>query len=160
MPGVSAYHASEPELNFDTTSNGKQIRAYEYRAYIENKINIGKKIKTNIGLHISLFDVNNTIYHSVEPRFSTSYLFAKKWSVKISYAEMQQYLHLLTNTGIGLPTDLWVPPTDKIAPQKSKQIAGGIYHNFKNKYDISIEGFYKTINNQITYKEGESFLIP
>ncbi len=159
LPGVSNYKTSENNISVDTSTSGKNIRAYEYRVYIENKINIGKKIKTNIGLHSSLFNVNNTYYYSLEPRFSLSYNFAKQWAFKTSYTEMQQYLHLLASTGIGLPTDLWVPPTDNIPPQKSKQFTGGFYHNFRSKYNISIEGFYKTMTNMIAYKEGASYLI-
>ncbi len=78
--------------------------------------------------------------------------------MKASYARMQQYIHLLTNNNIGLPTDLWVPATDKILPQKSHQIAFGFAKTFSEMYSLSIEGYYKTMDNLIEYKDGASFM--
>jgi hypothetical protein len=72
---------------------------------------------------------------------------------------MNQYVHLLTNTGVGLPTDLWVPATDVLKPQNSWQIAGGFAKDFIDKEVLlSIEGYYKESKNVISYKEGASFL--
>jgi hypothetical protein len=71
---------------------------------------------------------------------------------------MNQYLHLLSNSTIGLPTDLWLPVTDSIHPQNSYQYAAGIAYSLTNQIDISIEGFYKNMVNLIEYKEGASFL--
>jgi hypothetical protein len=71
---------------------------------------------------------------------------------------MAQYIHLLTNSNVGLPTDLWVPSTDKLKPQTSDQIAWGLAQNFREEYEISLEGYYKTMNNVLEYKEGASFL--
>ncbi len=56
---------------------------------------------------------------------------------------MNQYIHLLSNTGIGLPTDLWVPSTDRIAPQHSSQISAGIAKELVEKgIQVSLEGGY------------------
>lgn len=72
---------------------------------------------------------------------------------------MQQYLHLLSNSGVSLPTDLWLPVTDKVKPQFSQQIAIGAAKTiFDDKYEISVEGYYKTMKNLIAYKNGESFI--
>jgi hypothetical protein len=69
-------------------------------------------------------------------------------------------LHLLSNAGIGLPTDLWVPATEKVKPQTSEQIAGGLARTIKIKnedYEFSLEGYYKKMNNIIDYKAGANF---
>jgi hypothetical protein len=73
---------------------------------------------------------------------------------------MNQYIHLLSNSGIGLPTDLWVSSTDKVKPQSSKQVAIGLAKDI-NERDITItlEGYYKNSDDVISYKEGASFLI-
>ncbi len=70
---------------------------------------------------------------------------------------MQQYIHLLTNSTIGLPTDLWLPSTDSIKPENSHQVALGFNYDFHKDWDLSIEGYYKTMDNLIEYKEGASF---
>ena len=72
---------------------------------------------------------------------------------------MNQFIHLLSNTGIGLPTDLWIPSSPKISPQRSQQIAIGLAKDI-HKYDLtfSLEGYYKKMSQIINYKEGASFL--
>ena len=70
---------------------------------------------------------------------------------------MQQYIHLLTNGTIGLPTDLWVPSTSSVKPEDSRQIAVGLAQTFRNKFEVSVEGYYKTMTNLIEYKDGASF---
>jgi hypothetical protein len=71
---------------------------------------------------------------------------------------MQQYVHLLTNSGLGLPTDLWVPATERIRPETSKQVALGFARTFKDEFEVSMEGYYKTMNNVIEYKDGATYL--
>ena len=79
--------------------------------------------------------------------------------MKASFAQMNQYVHMLSNTGLGLPTDLWVPTTDKIAPQQSSQVAFGFAKDLeKPGLALTLEGYYKNMNNIISYKEGSSFI--
>jgi hypothetical protein len=66
---------------------------------------------------------------------------------------------MISNTGISLPTDLWVPTTDRVKPQESQQIAFGFVKDFRKPVlSFSLEGYFKTMNNVIGYKEGASFL--
>jgi hypothetical protein len=71
---------------------------------------------------------------------------------------MNQFIHLLTNSGIGLPTDLWVPATRIVRPQQSQQWALGWAYSIKDDYEVSVEGYYKKMNNIIEYAEGASFV--
>ncbi len=158
-PGVSVYKImNEEAANVDTTMGETSIYANEFAMYIEDDYKISGVLKANIGLHYSGFLVNGKMYNSLEPRLSMRYLISEKWSAKISYAKMTQYIHLLTNNNIGLPTDLWVPATDRVLPQQSYQIAAGISTIFTDKYQLSVEGYYKKMNNLIEYKDGASFM--
>ena len=71
---------------------------------------------------------------------------------------MAQYIHLLVNSGIGLPTDLWLPVTDEVEPQLSDQIAIGYARELRRNFELSIESYYKWMNNLIEYKDGAGFL--
>jgi len=86
------------------------------------------------------------------------YLLPGDVAIKASYNTMMQYLHLLTNEGIGLPTDLWLPSTARVAPEFSWQTALGVAKTFNNKFEFSVEGYYKKMTNLISYKEGASFI--
>ena len=158
-PGASTIKLMDMELeDIDTITGQQNIHANEISAYIEDDYKISNNLKANLGLHYSGFLVNGKYYHSLQPRLAMRYLIDQSFSLKASYSYMQQYIHLLTNNNIGLPTDLWVPATDKILPQKSHQAALGISKHFQDKYKISIEGYYKTMDNLIEYKDGSSFM--
>ncbi|KAA3609350.1 MAG: TonB-dependent receptor [Calditrichaeota bacterium] len=133
-------------------------KAIETSFYLEDDFDLTPLLKINAGLHASSFSVNSKLYSSVQPRFSMRYLFGS-WALKSSFATMTQYVHLLTNSGIGLPTDLWVPTTPKVKPQKSQQYALGLAHTFADKkLEASLEGYYKKMENLVSYKEGANFV--
>jgi hypothetical protein len=142
----------------DTTIGDKPINAGEYDAYIEDDIKISSKLKTNIGLHYTSFNVNGQFYHSLQPRLSARYLVNDNMSIKASYAQMNQFVHLLSNSGVGLPTDLWVPVTDRIPSELAHQVAAGIAYTNKIGFEISVEGYYKTLKNVLEYKDGAGFV--
>jgi len=79
--------------------------------------------------------------------------------MKLSYAAMRQNIHLLSNSSVGFPSDLWVPAIDSVPSQSSHQIAGSINTTLQDgKYELSLEGYYKTMSNLIAYKAGYSNL--
>lgn len=158
-PGVQNFKSgsSQTDQPIDTTLGSSDINAMEYWLYGEDEIKWGEKFTMNLGVHLSGFGVENTFYPSIQPRLSFRYLINKKLSVKASYAEMRQFLHLLSNTSIGLPTDLWLPPTQRIPPQFSRQFALGLAYGINSEYQISLEGYYKKMENLIAYKDGASF---
>lgn len=158
QPSAFNLESAFDEEVFDTLLANNVI-GNETAIYIQDEINFNKKLSINAGLHFSTFHVNNTWYRSLQPRFSGRYLINDQLSIKASYASMAQFLHLLTNSGLGLPTDLWVPVTDKVKPQFSNQIAAGLAALLADKkYELTVEGYYKTMQNVIEYKEGSNFL--
>ncbi len=140
--------------------NVQSLNSIETAAYAEDEWRIIPQLKINAGLRFSNFNHKEKSYFGLEPRLLISYMFTDMFSIKASYAEMNQYVHLLTSTGIGLPTDLWVPATDRIGPQHSRQVALGLAHDFEDpSFTISLEAYYKTMTDIISYKEGSSFLM-
>ncbi|MFO7658421.1 MAG: TonB-dependent receptor plug domain-containing protein [Bacteroidales bacterium] len=158
-PGISVTHIKNTgqSLEQDTTIGNRDIFSHESFAYIEDDLTISKRLKANIGLHYSNVLVKSAFYQSLQPRISARYLLNNDWSVKASYISMAQYINLLTNTTVGLPTDLWLPVTDRVKPQKSDQYALGTTMKLFKDFSLNIEGYYKTMNNIIEYKEGASF---
>lgn len=137
------------------------IETYETALYAEDDYKISEKWRVNVGIRLSNFNVRTKSYFNPEPRLSLRYAVRKDLSIKASYSMMNQYLHLLSNSGIGLPSDLWVPATDKIKPQTSRQFALGLAKDLaimEIPFLVSLEGYYKRSNNIIGYKEGASFL--
>lgn len=161
-PGVVASQLIEKDgestQKMDTTFGDSNIFAHEMVAYTEDNFTIIDALKINLGTHFSSFFVQGKSYFSVEPRLSARYLISDRFSTKIGYATMSQYIHLLSNNNISLPTDLWVPVTKQIEPMKSHQFSAGLFYEIPKLAEFSIEGYYKSMYNLIEYKDGASFL--
>jgi len=142
----------------DTTYGNHQIYTNELSAFIEDDFNIGSKLKMNAGLNVSAFFTENETFVYPQPRLAIRLKATENWSIKTSYSRMVQYVHLLYNSGINLPTDIWVPATKKFVPPISDQLAVGTNLELKNGFVFSIEGYYKYMYNLIEYKEGASFM--
>lgn len=157
-PGVNQLNLGSGSEAIDTTFGSAHTYAHEFYAYIQDDFKIGDRFMANVGLHFSNFYVREKLYNSLQPRAAINYKLDEKSSLKASYAKTTQFMHLLTNTSIGLPTDLWVPVTDSVPPQQGNQIAIGYTRELPRGYRIGTEAYYKTMDNLIEYKEGASFV--
>ena len=153
-PGVLALNSS---FDNDTTLGATNRDALEYFAYLEDDYKISERLKVNAGIHFSGFHVDGETYTSIQPRIAGRYMISPGFSAKASFVKMAQFIHLLTNSGIGLPTDLWVPATGRIRPQSATQFAVGLARNFDSGIEVSIEAYTKEMNNLIAYREGATY---
>ena len=159
-PGATQIKVNPADGALEDTTLAAQITdALEYSLYGEDDVHLTDRLKANVGLHSSGFLVNDEFYTSLQPRVSTRFLLPSDWAVKASYALMRQYIHLLSNSTVGLPTDLWLPATERVRPQRSRQFGVGLARQLKDQYEFSLEGYYKTMTNLIEYREGASFLV-
>lgn len=165
-PGVFQFVNNEYEENPDNpgtednpsfTFGQPPFNSIETQLYLEDDYLVNNKIKLNLGLHASSFHTEGKSYYSLQPRFNSRLLLNKGLSLKASFVTMRQYIHLLTNSGIGLPTDLWVPSTDKVAPQRAWQAAAGAVKDLGKGYQLSLEAYYKKMSQLIEYKEAASY---
>jgi hypothetical protein len=141
-------------------NNRNAIDVLEGGVYVEDVFRPSARFSANVGFRASYFGYKNTHYFYPEPRASLAYHVKENLAIKASYAVMNQYLHLLSNTGAGLPTDLWVPSTDRVKPQQSQQVALGIAKDLPaQKLTLTVEGYYKHSRRVLGYKEGASFLL-
>ena len=133
--------------------------AHEWSIYLEDEFRLADHFKGNAGVHVSGYHVDGVFYASVQPRISTLFLLPRRWALKASFAQMQQYIQQLSNSGAGLPTDLWLPSTSQVRPQKAWQVAVGIARTIESHdLDVSIETYYKDMDGLIEYKEGSNFV--
>ena len=141
------------------TFSDDKLWAHELAAYAEDDWSISDAFRLNVGLRFSLFNIDNRTYTGIEPRVSMRWLLSPDVSLKASYSRMNQYVHLISNSFMDLPTDSWMPVTNKLKPLVSDQISLGGYYNWNQLLDFSVEGYYKRMNNLLEYKDGYS-LIP
>ena len=156
-PGALTLELEDSEFQLDTLLGHRPAYSMEYDIYVEDEMKFGA-LKANLGLHASAFKVDDAFYTSLQPRINLRYLLSNDIALKGSFATMSQYLNLLTSEALALPSDLWVPSTAAIKPQESWQAAVGIAKSFGSEIEVSIEGYYKSMDNVISYLPGENFL--
>jgi outer membrane receptor protein involved in Fe transport len=168
--GTTEFHPSNAQVKF----------ANEYALYLQDEWDLTSRLKANAGLRWTAFqqvgsytfytlDANGNkldsnsygkgktikFYNGLEPRLTLRYTLNDNTSLKGSVSQNNQYIHLVSNAGTTLPTDLWVPSSYRVKPQESWLYALGLFRNFKdNEFEGSVEAYYKTMRNQIEYKEG------
>ncbi|MEL6674641.1 MAG: carboxypeptidase-like regulatory domain-containing protein [Bacteroidota bacterium] len=160
IPGAVGYREQGFGNDIDTTFGARTYNSLESSVYIEDNFKIGKKFSANIGLHGVHYLIDEQSFFSLQPRASLRAMLARNVSFKASYAQMTQFIHLLTNSSVGLPIDLWVPATKDVPPQTSWQVAAGFATSFLDgALEFSLEGYYKQMEGLITYKEGTNFFL-
>ena len=98
-------------------------------------------------------------FKRLEPRISLAFVINSATSIKSSYTRNAQYIHLISNTISPAPTDIWKLTSAYIPPLMVDQYTLGIYKNFKNNiWETSLEGYYKTTQNNIQYKNGANLV--
>lgn len=161
--------------------NNESVKyAAEAALYLQDDWELGEKWKINYGIRWSSFtqigpytkyirDANGNkldsteyksfdpvkTYTGLEPRITLRYAINDETSIKAAVTRNYQYIHLVTNAGTTLPTDLWVPSTYIVKPQLSWLYSAGFFKNFSdNTFETSVELYYKDMRNQVEYKEG------
>lgn len=173
------FSGSQDTTVFSPNNTGKKF-ANETAVYIQDDWDITKRFRVNGGIRWGSFTqlgsytayvkdnfgnrIDSTVYgkgqkvqtyNGFEPRLSLRYSFNDISSFKAGITRNLQYIHLATNSGTTLPTDLWVPSTIRVKPEIGWQYAAGYFRNFKdNEYETSVELYYKTMQNQVEYREG------
>ncbi|HOS48874.1 MAG TPA: TonB-dependent receptor [Bacteroidia bacterium] len=158
--------------------------AHDVALYANDEWDITEKLRVNAGFRATMFEhvgpftryvqdpsfpgkFTDTIEYStgekvkmythIEPRISMRYELNSSSSIKASYTQNYQYIHLASFGSVSLPTDIWVPSTDLVKPQFGTQYSVGYFKNLKeNVFETSVELYYKTMKNQIDYREGST----
>lgn len=143
----------------DQIFSSLKVKAVEAGTYFEDKWQASEKVILTTGIHVSGFFVQGKHYLDPQLRMSFDYLLTPKWAINLGYSRMVQYLHNLTSSSIGLPTDLWVPTTAKVYPALSDQYSFSSRYSLSNAFTLDFSTYLKDMRNVISYQEGASFLI-
>lgn len=136
-----------------------KVRALEAGIYAEDKWDISDQWRLTSGMHISRFFVQKTYYLDPQLRMSLDFHPKENLAFNIGYSRMAQYLHNITSSSIGLPTDLWVPTTRKVSPALSDQYALAAWWRPLRDISVDVSAYIKDMRNLISYQEGASFLL-
>jgi len=134
--------------------------SHQTAIYISDEIKASDKISIYLGVRVPLFVNKEINYFTWEPRAILKYSLSSTTSIKASYTKMNQFLHLVPSSTASLPTDIWISSSKIVKPEVSQQVAIGIFKNFQdNNIEASLEIYYKTMKNQVLFKEGSQPLV-
>ncbi len=143
------------------TTGTDSVRALELTAYLEDEFTVSPRLTVNYGLRFTRFTpCGKRSYSAAEPRFSLIYRPQEAWTVNIDYAYTRQYLHLLSNSGPSLPTNLWVPASEAVRPQTGQQFSvGTAWSRRASPWSLTAAIYYRRFADIIGYQNGASFFL-
>ncbi len=165
---MSIFHEFRPNIvnsqgelmEYVESNKGDVLDALESGFYLQHIYRLDSSSwEFRSGIRFSTANVKDKNYAGLEPRFSTKFKINDNSNLKFSYSLMRQYMHLVSSSTVALPTDLWYPVTSLVKPQTSHQLSGGYSWFLRNiKTHLSIESYYKLMQNLTEYKEGANLL--
>lgn len=133
---------------------------HELGLYIEEQWTPDASFTLRVGARYNVLVAPRKTYTALEPRAQASYNFGNGLSIVGSYTRANQFVHLLSTTGIGLATDLWVPVTERVPPVQSDQVSFRISKRLRDRdINVSFETYRKYLRNIINYTNDASFLV-
>lgn len=168
------YHTLNPGVLTGGAKSGVNDTSFQKRYGLENAVFVNNSWKASdkwnisYGGRLSMFNALDSTgisgkvvktYVNPELRLAISYQLNEAASLKASYVDNTQNMHLISSTNAGFPTDQWVVSNHLIKPERSHQVSLGYYQNFReDKYELTFETYYKALENQIDYKDGANLL--
>lgn len=151
---------SDTEPTPGLNSNAAPARYFDELAlYLNDDIQLGEKLSLNLGVRAPAFLSRTVNYYRIEPRSSLRILTSASSSIKASYTIMNQFAHLVPSSTASVPTEVWIPSSQSTLPQVSQQFALGFFKNFaKDKLEASVEFYYKDMDNQVLFREGNQLI--
>ena len=143
-----------------SSSKGRRLSIIEGAVYGHLEKDLNFRWRLNMGYRHSFAVADGTFYHNYEPRISFRMKIDENSSLKGSYSRMSQYMHRVSSSAISLPTDVWFSVTKDIKPQTADQVVVGYLRTFpKANLFVSVESYYKNMNNLTEYEEGSNLVL-
>ena len=171
------------EWNIDFLHQREKRRAWTNSLWANDEWKLSEHLDLSAGLRLHLFSVlggapyyhidalgNITetmnpgsgefvkTYAEMEPRVSLKWAVNKQQSVKIGYTRTSQDIHAIRGSSASMPFDRYTMTSNIVSPERANQVAAGWTGiTSDGAYDVSVEGYYKQIDNVYDYRDGKSF---
>lgn len=152
--------------------------SHEIALYVNGRMNLTSRLSAEVGIRYGLnfqtgpfddlsYDDRGVLIDSVhysrgqilgfrqgwEPRVALQYTVGENQQLRLAYNRQQQWVNLVSISGVGLPTDFWVPASKNIPSQNSDNYSLGYFRTlFDGQFECSVEGYYRRLRHQMEYK--------
>jgi hypothetical protein len=161
----------------------EERRAWDANVWLNDVIKMGSQWQLSAGLRLNVFsalggapyydiDEDGTIirlfkpkhsklfktYITPEPRLSLTYRPTATLSLKAGYSHTSQNIHALRNQSTSTPFDRYMLSSNLAKPERAHQLSAGFFAMTPTgSYDLSVEGYWRTISNVLDYRDGKNF---
>ena len=158
VPSELEYSSSYNDSTY-TSGNVDPLNMTELTGHLSLNFILTEKFRLSTGLRLGFFQTEESSFISPEPRISLQYLTGESSSLKVSWTRTSQPLHMLTNPGLGLPMDIYIPFSGRYKPATADQSAFAYNTDlvlFGKTFYLTFEAYYKKMHNILAYKAGYS----
>ena len=176
-------HTFSDEVSIETEPAPKRV-GWETALYLEDEWAFAPRWKAVGGLRWAGFDlVRGPLYTlnsegalvgdpgdasdashftgGLEPRLSVQGALGKRHGLKLSAERNRQFLHLVSSSAAGNPTDLWLPVSNNVAPLVADQFAAGWSTSTEDgMWSLGVEAYYKRMYDLLEFKVGADVFAP
>ena len=159
--------ALEASVYIDDNQNIRDVLKLQYGVRFSNFFRLGPAVENDYDAEHEIID--STVYKrgeivkyypNLEPRVSANFRIDEVSSIKAAYTRTCQFIHLIQSSTVTMPTDYWMPSSNKVKPQTCSQVSVGYFRNFnENMFETSAEVYYKKMGNQIDYENGTNIFL-
>ncbi len=160
---LSAFVSHEVEFGSFGLTYGARFTKYDFLGPNTTYIYKENLPRSNVNIIDSINYQEGEIaqsYQGFEPRASLRWSINSNSSVKLGFNRMFQYINVVSNTSSISPTDIWKLADTYVKPQEVIQYSLGYFKNLRNNvFETSVEGYFKTFDNLLEYKDGANLFL-
>lgn len=134
--------------------------------YGEIEYRFAKRFQLNGGVRLSALrspsgpDYEAKTFIVPEPRAELSYDLNCNNRLNIAFNQASQNLHMISNSSVGIPSDMWVPANEKLKPVVMRQLSAGYEWNKSDgEYTLSMEAFYRKSDHVVDFKDNVNLFL-
>ncbi|WP_420457411.1 TonB-dependent receptor [Rubrivirga sp.] len=140
--GVGAPLFAEADARAETVTSS---------VYVEDEVRLARSVRVAVGLRLDVHGVDGVVFLGPQPRLRITAPLGGSWTVTSSVERHWQPLHLLSNAGIGLPTDLWVPATASLPPASGTQYSVGVLWR-RPGGEVTVGAYAREMDGLVEYR--------
>lgn len=101
-----------------------------------------------------------SIYVNLEPRIQVKQKLTQTSTFLLSANVASQNMHLMTNSSIGLPSDIWLPANKFLQPMVAYQLSAAYGQSFfKQMVAFEISSYYKNTRQVVDFKDNANLFM-
>lgn len=128
---------------------------HEFGLFADYSLWFNFPLTIDVGIRYGGAVTGRKLHSGPEPRIALSYKPSRNMNIRANFSIQRQYMNMVSISGMGMPTDFWIPVTENISPQISRTVSIGFSHSLlDNTVEYGIEPYFSLADNVLEYDGG------